>query len=95
MPLTVCPQSNLRLAVVADMADHPMPRMLKLGLNACVNSDDPAYFGGYMNENFFALIDALDLTRDDIFKLVSNGFKASFLDAEDKQIHLQNIEALR
>jgi len=95
MPLTVCPQSNLRLAVVADMADHPIREMLDLGLNACVNSDDPAYFGGYMNENFFALIDALDMTPEDIFKLVSNGFEASFLGAQDKHIHLQNIESLR
>lgn len=95
MPLTVCPQSNLRLAVVKDMADHPLRQMLKLGLNACVNSDDPAYFGGYMNENFFALIDATALTREDILQLVVNGFGASFLSPEDKQIHLQNIESLR
>ena len=94
MPLTVCPQSNLRLAVVKDMQDHPIRKMLALGLNAGVNSDDPAYFGGYMNENFFALIDAVGLTRDEIFKLVSNGFEASFLADEDKQVHLQNIAAL-
>ncbi|MGD9021516.1 MAG: adenosine deaminase [Lysobacterales bacterium] len=94
MPLTVCPQSNLRLAVVADMRDHPIREMLSLGLNACVNSDDPAYFGGYMNENFFAVIDAVGLTRDEIFTLVRNGFDASFLGDEDKQVHLQNIAAL-
>jgi adenosine deaminase len=94
MSLTVCPQSNLRLAVVADMADHPIREMLALGLNACVNSDDPAYFGGYMNENFFALIDALALTHDEIIELVRNGFQSSFLSNEDKQVHLQNIAAL-
>ena len=79
MSLTVCPQSNLRLAVVKDMADHPIRKMLALGLNACVNSDDPAYFGGYMNENFDALIDAVGLTRDDIFQLTINGFESSWL----------------
>jgi len=95
MPLTVCPQSNLRLAVVKNMANHPIRKMLSLGLNACINSDDPAYFGGYMNENFFALIDAVGLTRDDIFKLVTNSFESSFLNEEDKQIHLQNVAAFR
>jgi len=95
IPLTVCPQSNLRLAVVTDMADHPIRKMLALGLNACVNSDDPAYFGGYMNENFFALIDAVSLTRDEIFQLVSNSFNSSFLTQAEKQIHLDRINAIR
>lgn len=95
MPLTVCPQSNLRLAVVKEMARHPVRKMLALGLNACINSDDPAYFGGYLNENFFALIDATGLTRDEIFQLVRNGFESSFLSPEDQQIHLQNLESLR
>ena len=95
MSLTVCPQSNLRLAVVKDMADHPIRKMLALGLNACVNSDDPAYFGGYMNENFYALIDAVGLTRDEIFQLTINGFESSFLSQEDKQTHLDRINAMR
>jgi len=95
IPLTVCPQSNLRLAVVKDMADHPIRKMLALGLNACVNSDDPAYFGGYMNENFFALIDAVGLTRDEIFQLVSNSFEASFLTQTETQSHLDRINAIR
>ena len=95
IPLTVCPQSNLRLAVVTDMADHPIRKMLALGLNACVNSDDPAYFGGYMNENFFALIDAVGLTRDEIFQLVSNSFDSSFLAQAEKQNHLDRINAIR
>lgn len=94
IPLTVCPQSNLRLAVVKDMTEHPIRKMLELDLNACINSDDPAYFGGYMNENFFALIDAIGLTRDEIFQLVSNGFQASFLSPDDKKIHLQNVASL-
>ena len=69
--------------------------MLALGLNACVNSDDPAYFGGYMNENFNALIDATGLTRDEIFQLTINGFESSFLTRAEKQIHLDRIHAMR
>lgn len=95
MPLTVCPQSNLRLAVVADMSEHPIREMLALGLNVCVNSDDPAYFGGYMNENFNALIDATGLTRDEIFQLTINGFESSFLTQAEKQVHLDCINAMR
>jgi adenosine deaminase len=95
MPLTVCPQSNLRLAVVKDMADHPIRKMLSLGLNACINSDDPAYFGGYMNENFFALIDSTGLTREEIFQLVINSFKSSFLSPKEKRRHVKSVKAFR
>jgi len=94
MSLTVCPQSNLRLAVIKDMSEHPIRKMLALGLNACVNSDDPAYFGGYMNENFNALIDATGLTRDEIFQLTINSFESSFLTRAEKQIHLDRINAM-
>jgi adenosine deaminase len=95
MSLTVCPQSNLRLAVVKDMAEHPLRKMLALGLNVCVNSDDPAYFGGYMNENFNALIDATGLNRDEIFQLTINGFESSFLSKAEIQTHLDHIDAMR
>lgn len=95
MSLTVCPLSNLRLAVVKDMSEHPLRKMLALGLNACVNSDDPAYFGGYMNENFNALIDSTDLTRAEIFQLTINGFESSFLTRAEKQNHLDRIHAMR
>jgi adenosine deaminase len=91
VPLTVCPQSNLRLAVVDRMSDHPIRRMLDAGLKATVNSDDPAYFGGYVNDNFNALIDALDLTRDEMLTLVRNSFEASFLDGASKREHLENV----
>lgn len=94
MPLTVCPLSNLRLAVVKDMNEHPLRKMLKLGLNVCVNSDDPAYFGGYVNENFHALIDHTGLTSEEIIRLVGNSFRSSFLPEDDKLTHLQNIEAI-
>jgi adenosine deaminase len=95
IPLTVCPLSNLRLAVIGDMAAHPIRTMLARGLHACVNSDDPAYFGGYMNENFDALIDSTGLNRDEIFQLVTNGFEASFLAPAEKQAHLDRIHAMR
>lgn len=95
MPLTVCPQSNLRLAVVKDMAEHPIRNMLSLGMNACVNSDDPAYFGGYMNENFNSLIDSTGLGEDEIYQLITNGFESSFLDKSEKQTHLERIRAMR
>ena len=88
MPLTVCPQSNLRLAVVKNMADHPIRKMLSLGLKANVNSDDPAYFGGYVNDNFNALVDAVDLQEDEIITLIRNGFEASFLPRGEIERHL-------
>lgn len=91
IPLTVCPQSNLRLAVVKNMADHPIRRMLAAGLKATVNSDDPAYFGGYINDNFNALVDAVDLSHDEILVLVRNSFTASFLDTADQQRHLAEV----
>jgi adenosine deaminase len=94
MPLTVCPQSNLRLAVVDDMKDHPIRQMLQRGLKATVNSDDPAYFGGYVNDNFNALVDAVGLNRDEILSLVRNSFEASFLDQESISRHLAAVAAV-
>lgn len=94
IPLTVCPQSNLRLAVVADMKDHPIRQMLQRGLKATVNSDDPAYFGGYVNDNFNALVDAVGLNRDEILSLVRNSFEASFLDQESILQHLAAVAAV-
>ena len=92
VPLTVCPQSNLRLAVIPDMAAHPIRRMLELGLKATVNSDDPAYFGGYINDNFTALVDAVDLSREEILLLVRNSFESSFLDADSVRRHLAAVD---
>ena len=94
IPLTVCPQSNLRLAVVDDMKDHPIRQMLQRGLKATVNSDDPAYFGGYVNDNFNALVDAVGLTQDEILSLVRNSFEASFLDRESISQHLAAVVAV-
>ncbi|MEQ1873721.1 MAG: adenosine deaminase [Ilumatobacteraceae bacterium] len=93
MPLTVCPLSNLRLAVINDMAHHPIRRMLEAGLIATVNSDDPAY-GGYINDNFNALVDAVNLERSEIIQLVRNSFSASFLDSHAKQRHLDEVQRM-
>ena len=93
MCLTVCPLSNLKLCVVSDIKAHPLRQMLAAGLVATVNSDDPAYFGGYVNANFVAVADALDLTRDEIITLARNSFTGSFLDAEAKAQHLAAIDA--
>lgn len=79
IPLTVCPLSNLKLCVVGNLRDHPMKRLLDAGLCATVNSDDPAYFGGYMNANFVQTVQALDLSREDVITLARNSFEASFV----------------
>ena len=84
MPLTVCPLSNLKLCVVDDMAKHNLARLLRAGLAVTVNSDDPAYFGGYMNDNYLAVASALELSRAEIVQLARNGIDASFLPAADK-----------
>jgi len=94
IPLTVCPQSNLRLAVVDDLQDHPIRTMLQAGLKACINSDDPAYFGGYINENFFALADAVGLNQQEITQLVINSFEGSFLPASEIEMHVNAVRAL-
>ena len=85
IPLTVCPLSNLKLCVVDDMASHPLKRMLDLGLFVTVNSDDPAYFGGYVNDNYVAVAKALDLDRQDLAQIARNSIEASLLDDADKE----------
>jgi len=94
MTLTVCPLSNLKLCVVDDMRNHPLKRMLDLGLKATVNSDDPAYFGGYVMDNFNAVINALDLDKDDIRTLAKNSFAGSFLSETEKRAHISRIEKI-
>ena len=97
IPLTVCPLSNLRLGVVDTLADHPLPRMLAEGLLATVNSDDPAYFGGYVADNFHALADepALGLDTETLRLLAANSFKASFLGEEARAAYLAEVAAHR
>ena len=85
VPLTVCPLSNVKLRVFDSIQDHNLKRMLDLGLRVTVNSDDPAYFGGYVDENFQAVQTGLGVTRDDVYRLAKNSIQASFLDAGEKQ----------
>jgi adenosine deaminase len=84
MALTVCPLSNVRLAVVDDIRHHPLKRMIDRGLFVTLNSDDPAYFGGYLNENYHAVQEALGLDRREIEAIARNGFAASFLPPAEK-----------
>jgi adenine deaminase len=93
MTLTVCPLSNLKLCVVPNLKQHPLKRMLDLGLRATVNSDDPSYFGGYLGDNFVAIAEALTLSRGDLVTLAKNSFLGSFLDDQAKQGHLAAIDA--
>lgn len=87
IPLTVCPLSNVRLCVYPDMSQHPLKRMLEAGLRVTVNSDDPPYFGGYVNENFTAVQQALDLSRQELIQLARNSFTSAFLsDAEQQKL---------
>lgn len=85
VPLTVCPLSNVKLRVFDSMAQHNLKQLLALGLCVTVNSDDPAYFGGYISENFMAAQRALNLDRNDIIRLVRNSIQACFLEPEGKQ----------
>ena len=91
--LTVCPLSNLKLRVVPDMAAHPIDAMLRAGLRATINSDDPAYFGGYLNDNYRAAAKGRGLTRDDIVTLARNSFLGSFLGEAEKAAHLARLDA--
>lgn len=92
LTLTVCPLSNLRLCVIGDMAQSPVRRMLDAGLKVMINSDDPAYFGGYVNDNFRAVVDALDLSEMQIVQLARNSFTGSFLTPEAQARHLAAID---
>ncbi|MCF9046888.1 adenosine deaminase [Acinetobacter nectaris] len=94
MPLTVCPLSNLKLCVIEDMKEHNIKRLLDLGLCVMVNSDDPAYFGGYMNENFYAIDRALDLGEARIKQLAINSFEASFLPEQEKKKWIEKIQSI-
>lgn len=91
MPLTVCPLSNTKLKVYAHMADHNLKRLLDRGVCVTVNSDDPAYFGGYVLENYLAVQQALNLSKTDLVQLASNSIEASWLLPAEKQVWLQKI----
>jgi adenosine deaminase len=93
MALTVCPLSNLSLKVVEDLSEHPLKKMMNLGLKVTVNSDDPAYFGGQVNQNFISIQKALDLSKEDICELARNSFRYSLLDQKMKDTYLREVEA--
>ena len=93
MPLTVCPLSNIRLRAVDTMADHPLPQMLEKGLKVSVHSDDPAYFGGYMDANFASLMASFNFSTGQLATLARNSFESAFLDEESKQVLLAEVQA--
>ena len=92
MTLTSCPLSNLALCVIEDVADSPVKDMLAAGLNVTVNSDDPAYFGGYLNANYLAIAKAQHLKRGEIITLARNSFTGSFLPPTEVARHLNAID---
>jgi len=93
MTLTVCPLSNLKLCVIKEMRDHPLPQMLRQGLRATVNSDDPAYFGGYVNDNYRAIAALPEIGRNELARLARHSFLGSFLPDETVAAHLADIDA--
>lgn len=93
MPLTVCPLSNIKLCVFDRLQNHNLLQLLDAGIVAMVNSDDPAYFGGYVNDNFSALIEALPVQRHHLKQLARNSFAAAFLEPAVKQQYLQEVDA--
>ncbi len=93
MGLTLCPLSNLELKVIKKMEDHPVLKMLDKGILATIHSDDPAYFGGYMNENYFETARALNLKNDHLEQLAVNAFKASWLGEDEKAKHISQIKS--
>jgi adenosine deaminase len=95
IPLTVCPLSNRALQTCPDLTLHPLKRMLEKGLLVTVNSDDPSYFGGYVNENFVAIQQALGLTESDIATLARNSFLASFMPAQEKMAAVTKFDTFR
>jgi len=90
--LTVCPLSNQALQVVPDLRTHPLKKMMDLGIKVTVNSDDPAYFGGQVNQNYIEIQKALDLTKKDIYELAKNSFEYSLASDELKEIYLSELE---
>jgi len=95
IPLTLCPLSNLKLGVVKSLEEHPIKTMMDKGLLVTVNSDDPAYFGGYIKENYLAIQKALNLGAKEIYKLAENSFQASFLSYSEKRKMNEKLEEFR
>ena len=89
--LTLCPTSNVALKVIQKMEEHPVAKMLEKGIIATIHSDDPAYFCGYMNENYFETTKALNLNKDQLMKLAINTFEASWLNTNTKQKRIKEV----
>lgn len=92
LALTLCPLSNKALQVVPELKNHPLKKMMDLGLRVTVNSDDPAYFGGQINQNYFEIQEALNLTKQDLYELAKNSFNYSLLDYETKKVYIDELE---
>ena len=92
VPLTVCPLSNIKLCVFENMTHHNIKQLLDLGVCVTINSDDPAYFGGYINENFYATQAGLNLSKDDLYKISRNAIQAAFLDEERKKTLVTELD---
>ncbi|NKX54258.1 adenosine deaminase [Arthrobacter mobilis] len=95
VPLTVCPLSNVRLRAVDTLKDHPLPAMLERGLNVCVNSDDPAYFGGYVDDNFRQLEQTFGFSADQLATLAANSIRSSFIDGGRRDALLAEVAEWR
>ena len=93
LALTVCPLSNTALKVVDNLKNHPLKKMLDLGLKVTINSDDPAYFGGQVNRNYIEIQEALNLTKEEIYQLAKNSFQYSLLSNHKKQLYLNELNA--
>lgn len=91
--LTLCPLSNLKLKILQDLKDHPVKKMMEKGIIVTINSDDPAYFGGYIEENYRAIVQALQMSKEDIYQLAKNSFSASFLNEEEKKHMIEKVES--
>ena len=91
LALTVCPLSNTALQVVKDLKDHSLKKMMDLGLKTTINSDDPAYFGGQVNQNYMDTQKALNLTKEEIYQLAQNSFVYSFLPEKEKTSFLKEL----
>ena len=91
--LTVCPLSNVRLCTVKTLADHPLRRLLEAGVKVTINSDDPAYFGGYLQENYVQTAEALDITEPELTEIAANSFRGAFLTDAEKADYLARIDA--
>ncbi|MCK5637897.1 MAG: adenosine deaminase [Flavobacteriaceae bacterium] len=89
--LTVCPLSNTSLQVVKNLKDHPLKKMMELGLKVTINSDDPAYFGGQVNQNYIEIQKALNLTKEDLYELAKNSFQYALIDEKTKQKYLKEL----